>query len=58
MFVWKTSIDINLSPIEVYKIPMTDLLGMWKTKEGKYDQMTYGYEIDNLENFKRKFNAN
>lgn len=57
MFVWKTSIALNLSPNEVYQMPMTDINGMWKTKEGKYDKMTYQYEIDNLENVKRKFNG-
>ena len=55
--VWKTSVEFNISPTEVYKIPMPDILGMWKTKSGKYDNMTYEYEIDNLEKFKEKFNG-
>lgn len=56
MFVWKSALLMQISPVEVYQMPMPDILGMWKTKEGKYDQMTYEYEIDNLEKLKRKFN--
>ncbi|MCK5018097.1 MAG: hypothetical protein KAS32_13655 [Candidatus Peribacteraceae bacterium] len=46
-----TSVD------EVYKTPMSDIIGIWKTKDGKYDQRTYEYEIDNLEKYKEKRNG-
>lgn len=49
--------EFSISPMDVWDIPMEDLIGMWEVKKGKYDQRTYEYEIDNLEKFKRKFNA-
>lgn len=57
VMVWKTALLMKTTPHVVYHMPMDDILGIWKTKEGKYDKMTYGYEIDNLNKLKEKFNG-
>ena len=55
--VWKTAIMLNTTPDVVYHMPMDDIMGIWKTKGGKYDQRTYEYEIDNLKKFREKRNG-
>lgn len=57
IMVWKTAILLNITPHAVYHMPMDDIQGMWKVKDGRYDQMTYEFEIDNLEKFQRKRNG-
>jgi len=48
---------LNTTPYVIYHMPMDDVTGMWKTKQGKYDEITYEYEINNLDKFKEKFNG-
>ena len=47
---------MNTTTTSVYHMPMRDIIGVWKTKDGKYDNMTYEFEIDNLNKFKIKYN--
>lgn len=51
------SIQLQLSPSQIWSMSFGDYNGIWKTMNGDFDKRVYQFELDNINKLKEWYNT-